>query len=93
MMPLGLINLRAALGADAQPDPIRPRTLIALRWVALAGQLAAVAGGLAMGARFALAPVLAVVAASAALNLWLGRSGQARITGPQALGQLSFDTV
>ena len=53
-MPLGLINLRAALGADAQPDPIRPRTLIALRWVALAGQLAAVAGGLAMGAHFAL---------------------------------------
>ena len=80
-MPLKLSTrhdpLPTAIGAAApqarnRPGPVRPRTLIAARWIALAGQAAAVAGAWALGARFPLAPVALVMAAAVVMNLRLG---------------------
>ena len=72
--------------------PIRPRTLIAGRWIALAGQAAAVAGAWALGARFPLMAVALVMAAAVAMNLRLG----ARVhpaDDRHVLAQLVFDTL
>ncbi|MEF9601065.1 sensor histidine kinase, partial [Paracoccus sp. PXZ] len=61
-MPFGLVSRRIdLLPGQPAPEPIRLRTLILLRWVAVAGQLAAVGAALAIGADFPLAAVLAVI--------------------------------
>jgi len=82
------------LGADmmtlAAPEPIRRRTLVLLRWVAVAGQLATVAAAQLLGVRFALLPVLAAIAASALVNAILARRAQ-RPDEQEAVLQLVFD--
>src|SRR5690606_33773597 len=72
--------------------PIRLRTLVLLRWVALGGQLCATVGALLLGLRFAVAPVLVVIALSAGFNLLLMRGGT-HPDGRQAALQLAFDVV
>ena len=85
--------LRQALGLLPGPAPIRPRTLIALRWVAMAGQASAVLGAWALGARFPLAPVLAIILTAAVANLLLARRARAGAGESETLGQLVFDLV
>lgn len=52
-MPIGLVSRRIdLLPGQPGPEPIRLRTLILLRWVAIAGQLAAVGAALLIGAGF-----------------------------------------
>lgn len=53
-------------------EPIRLRTLVVLRWVAILGQLGAVAVAHLLGLRFDNVAVLAVIGLSAVLNLILG---------------------
>ena len=73
------------------PEPIRLRTLILLRWVAIAGQAVAVAAALLIGARLRLGPVLVVLGLAVALNLALSLRPGRRI-GPREAGwQLGFD--
>lgn len=72
-------------------EPIRPRTLIGLRWVAVAGQMAAVVVALALGLRFDWAGVVVVIAAAAAFNFWLSLPGRGGPVRPAA--QLGFDLV
>ena len=76
-----------------QPEPIRIRTLILLRWVAILGQLAAVSGAWLLGVRFALWPVLALITAAAVINLWLYLQPPSRTSPRRALVQLGFDVV
>ena len=90
--PLPTANGAAAPQARNRPGPVRPRTLIAARWIALAGQAAAVAGAWALGARFPLAPVALVMAAAVVMNLRLG-TGPHRADDRHALAQLGFDTL
>lgn len=73
------------------PEPIRLRTLIALRWVAIAGQLAAVCGALLIGTGFALRAVLAVIVLAVVLNLILTLRQGRRISAREAAWQLGFD--
>nr|WP_154336017.1 ActS/PrrB/RegB family redox-sensitive histidine kinase [Paracoccus sp. S-4012] len=72
--------------------PIRLRTLVLLRWVALGGQLCAIVAALWLGLRFQLGLVLAVTAAGAVFNLALMRRG-AQPDSAQAALQLAFDVV
>lgn len=72
-------------------EPIRLRTLIALRWVAVAGQLGAIVVSWIIGVRFAMAPALVVVAMAAALNLILSRGPLPRQTESRVAAQLGFD--
>lgn len=75
------------------PEPIRKRTLALLRWFAIAGQLAAVTVAWAMGISFALRPVLLLIAAAAAMNLWLFLQRPGRISPQDTVFQLLFDVV
>lgn len=81
-------------GADAWGisalEPIRLRTLVLLRWVAVAGQLGAVLSAQLLGVQFALLPVLVVIAASAVVNAVLARGGR-RVGERGAALQLGFD--
>lgn len=86
--PRGVMSGLAGSGAEL----IRHRTLIALRWVALAGQASAAAVSWLIGARLPYAAVLVVILAAAALNLALSWHRQ-RVTADQALSQLVLDTV
>ena len=91
-MPFGFVPRRIdLLPGQPGPEPIRLDTLVLLRWVAIAGQLAAVCGALLIGAEFALSPVLVVIALAAGLNLtlmiWRGR----RISADEAALQLGYD--
>ena len=92
-MPHGL-QLAATLGTDPRrrAEPIRRRTLVLLRWIALAGQLAAIVVALLMGIDFAVLPALLLVAAGAALNLWM-TAMPSRVTQSSATLQLVFDLV
>ncbi len=92
-MPLGP-QLSASLlpGDRPRAEPIRRRTLVLLRWVALAGQLLAILAAWLIGVRFAVLPALALVGAGAALNLWMTASG-GRVTQSGAAWQLVFDLV
>ncbi|WP_347267065.1 ActS/PrrB/RegB family redox-sensitive histidine kinase [Paracoccus sp. (in: a-proteobacteria)] len=91
-MPLGLVSRRfALLPGQPLPEPIRLRILIMLRWVAIAGQLAAVGAALLIGAHFPLGPVLAVIGMAMLLNLALGLRSRRRIHAREAAWQLGFD--
>ncbi|TXB67879.1 ActS/PrrB/RegB family redox-sensitive histidine kinase [Paracoccus aurantiacus] len=79
-----------AAGIPPRAEPIRRRTLVLLRWVALAGQLAAILLAWLAGVRFALLPALVLVCLGAALNLWMTAS-PARVTQRGATLQLVFD--
>lgn len=92
-MPLGPTTQPPPPTGLPRPEPIRGRTLIALRWVAVAGQLAAVAGAYATGVRFPVLPVLGCIAAGALVNLYLRRRPRERISEGQAFAQLAFDIV
>lgn len=80
-------------GPPAQAEPIRMRTLVLLRWFAIAGQLAAVVVAWLMGIGFAIAPVLALIAAAIAMNLWEGLSPPRRTSARLAVVHLTFDVI
>jgi two-component system sensor histidine kinase RegB len=75
---------------------VRVRTIVTLRWVAIAGQLIALAvTGLHLDYPLPWLSALAAVAAAALLNLGLMAlyPRNARIMGPEALVHLGFDLV
>ncbi|MTE00697.1 ActS/PrrB/RegB family redox-sensitive histidine kinase [Paracoccus sp. YIM 132242] len=76
-----------------EAEPIRMRTLVLLRWFAIAGQLAAVIVARIMGIGFALEPVLALIAAAIAMNLWQVVSPPRRTSARGAVVQLTFDVI
>lgn len=86
-------TLQPGLGSTSQVEPIRMRTLVQLRWIAIGGQLAAVIVAWMMGIGFAKAPVLTLVAAALAMNLWLFLNPPRRVSARRAVGQLAFDLV
>ncbi len=69
------------------------RTLVLLRWVSIAGQLAAVIVARMMGIGFAVGPVLALIAAAIAVNLWQVLSPPRRTSARMAVVNLTFDVV
>lgn len=75
---------------------LRLRTLIALRWLALAGQTVTVLFvGLVLDYRIPLTPCLLLIGASAWLNVLLSLRGpgQRMATEAEAVAQLAFDMV
>ncbi|AUH65126.1 ActS/PrrB/RegB family redox-sensitive histidine kinase [Paracoccus zhejiangensis] len=76
-----------------QAEPIRMRTLVILRWVAIVGQLATVAVAWSIGLRFAIWPVLFLIGISALMNTWLLAGSSGRVDPSRAAGQLSFDLL
>lgn len=91
-MPIGLVSRRIdLLPGQPGPEPIRLRTLILLRWVAIAGQLAAVGAALMIGATFQLPVVLGVIGLAVTLNLVLSLRPGRRISAREAAWQLGFD--
>ena len=91
-MNLDIIARRIELfPGQPDPEPIRLRTLILLRWAAITGQLAAVCGGLLIGVRFPLVAVLTIIALAAVLNLLLMMRPNRRISALEVAWQLGFD--
>ncbi|TRW98810.1 ActS/PrrB/RegB family redox-sensitive histidine kinase [Paracoccus sp. M683] len=85
-----------ASGRPAGPDraePIRLRTLVMLRWAAIGGQMAAVIVAWSIGLRFAIWPALALIGASALLNIWLLVGPALRVSYDRAAAQLGFDML
>lgn len=75
-------------------EPIRRRTLILIRWIAVAGQSAAVIAALLIGLQFDWQAVVAVITAAALFNLWLSTPRQLQKPGDmRASWQLGFDLV
>ncbi|GGF62630.1 sensor histidine kinase RegB [Paracoccus acridae] len=74
-------------------EPIRLRTLVLLRWFAIAGQLAAVVVAKLMGIAFPVIPVLALIAAAIAMNLWQGLGPMRRTSARMAVVHLTFDVI
>ena len=72
-------------------EPIRLRTIVLLRWVAIAGQLAAVIAATGLGLRVQQGPVLAVIAAAAVVNLIAARRMPGQGGGRESVLQLGFD--
>lgn len=92
-MPLGPQLSATGLPRDRpRAEPIRRRTLVLLRWVALGGQLLAILAAWLIGVRFPVLSALVLVGAGAALNLWMTAS-PARVTQSGAAWQLVFDLV
>lgn len=82
-------------GADLlivpRAEAIRLRTIVVLRWVAIAGQLAAVVAATALGLEVRQGLVLAVIAAAAAVNLAAARRMPGGGGGQESVLQLGFD--
>lgn len=76
-----------------EAEPIRMRTLVLLRWFSIAGQLAAVIVARSMGIGFAFEPVMALIAAAIAMNLWQWLWPPPRTSARLAVVQLFFDVV
>ncbi|WP_299360783.1 ActS/PrrB/RegB family redox-sensitive histidine kinase [uncultured Paracoccus sp.] len=92
-MPLhDVFRGEAPMRGHQSAEPIRRRTLVTLRWVAVTGQLAAVITAWAIGARFPLLPVLALIALAGGLNILLTRR-QSRVTDRRARQHLMLDAV
>jgi len=75
---------------------VRVRTLVALRWIAIAGQFGTlIVVGLYLDYPLAWASLIAAVAAAAVLNigLWTLYPRNARLSGREALFQFAFDLV
>jgi two-component system sensor histidine kinase RegB len=75
---------------------VKQRTLVLIRWIAIAGQLATICVAyFGMGLALPIGPALAVVAASAVVNLAIGRRGaaRARLSDREATGYLAYDMV
>lgn len=79
------------LPGQPAPEPIRLQTLILLRWVAVIGQLLAVAGALFIGVSVPLLPVLLVITLSIVSNTWLMLRPHRRVSEQTAAIQLCFD--
>ncbi|WP_312524637.1 ActS/PrrB/RegB family redox-sensitive histidine kinase [Paracoccus sp. (in: a-proteobacteria)] len=91
-MPLEFVTRRIAmLPGQPEPEPIRLRTLLMLRWVAVCGQLGAVAAALFIGVHVPLVPVLATIALTIMLNIWLSLRPAHRVSDREAALQLGFD--
>ena len=88
--PASILSPFAIAGPRA--EPIRLRTLVGLRWVAVAGQLAAVAAAWVIGARFPLLPVLGLISLYAAVNTVLAARG-VPVTALRARHHLAMDAV
>lgn len=83
-------------GRDILPRTVRVRTLTAIRWVALAGQMATLlVVTFALGYPVPIGLAVAIVAVSAALNLILQFSGKSgdRLAERQASFYLGFDIL
>lgn len=80
-------------GHPPEVEPIRMRTLVQVRWFAIAGQTTAVIVALLMGIGFAVGPVLALIGAAAVMNIWLTLWSPPRTSARRAAVQLSFDVV
>lgn len=92
-MPLGPMPLPQTAVGLPSPEPIRGRTLITLRWVAVAGQLAAVLTAALIGVDLPVTAALGVIVVAAAFNLYQQLKEPARITDARAFQQLTFDIV
>ncbi|HZL00762.1 MAG TPA: sensor histidine kinase, partial [Caulobacteraceae bacterium] len=83
-------------GRDAAAGRLRTRTLILLRWLAIAGQTAALLA-VGFGLRFPIPwlPCLVLIGVAAALNLALTLSpaGRRTATSAEATAQLAFDII
>ena len=79
--------------APPEVEPIRARTLILLRWFAIAGQLAAVIVAWQIGIGFPIGAVLVLIGAAAAMNLWQLVRPARRISVHHATRQLMFDLM
>ncbi|MFT4014490.1 MAG: ActS/PrrB/RegB family redox-sensitive histidine kinase [Paracoccus sp. (in: a-proteobacteria)] len=91
-MFLGLVSRRFdMLPGQPGPEPIRLRTLILLRWIAIAGQSAALAGALLIGTHLRVLPILLVIGMALVLNLVLSLRPARRIGASEAGWQLGFD--
>lgn len=91
-MFIGLVSRRFDfLPGQPGPEPIRLRTLVLLRWVAIAGQSMAVAVALMIGAHLTLGPVLLVIGLAVLLNLALMLRPSRRTSANEAAWQLCFD--
>ncbi len=91
--PNGQIPPEPSGNKAAGAEPIRMRTLVLLRWVAIGGQLSAVIAAWAMGLEFARVPVLSLIAAACAVNTWLWLNPPRRVSPHRAVAQLAFDLV
>ncbi|WP_051201590.1 ActS/PrrB/RegB family redox-sensitive histidine kinase [Paracoccus aminophilus] len=91
-MPFSFVSRRITLlPGQPEPEPIRLGTLLLLRWVAVCGQLGAVAAALLIGVRIPLAPVLSTIALTILLNVWLSLRPSHRVSNHEAALQLGFD--
>lgn len=91
-MPLEFVSRRITmLPGQPAPEPIRLGTLLLLRWVAVCGQLGAVAAALLIGVYVPLVPVLGTIALTILLNIWLSWRPGHRVTDREAALQLGFD--
>lgn len=91
-MFIGFVSRRFDfLPGQPSPEPIRLRTLILLRWVAIAGQSSAVALALLIGAHLKLTPVLLVIGLAVVLNVILMLRPVRRISAIEGAWQLGFD--
>lgn len=86
-------DAHALISATSAVEPIRMRTLVQLRWISIGGQLAAVFVAWTMGIGFPKGPVLALIAAALAMNIWLFLNPPGRTSPRRAVGQLGFDLV
>lgn len=76
------------------PVPIRHRTLVLIRWMAIAGQSGAVVVALALGVQFNWPAVLGVITAATLFNLWLSMPLRyVQRPEPRPGTQLCFDLV
>ena len=94
--PAATIQAEAPSPAAVQPGGLRLRTLIGLRWAALAGQaLALLTVAVALDLTLPILPCLAVWASSFLLNLGFAITSRTdRLTTPgEAAGQLAFDIL
>ena len=83
-------------GTEARAQWLRLRTLIRLRWIAVAGQLAALmVAALVLDLRLAVGPALGVIGAAVAVNLIViaMRPGSGHLPERGALLVLGFDLV
>lgn len=91
-MFINLVSRRFLLmPGQPAPEPIRLRTLILLRWVAIVGQAAAVAVALTIGARLWLEPIIIVIGLAITMNIILSLRPMRRVTAIEVAWQLGFD--
>ncbi|HUI16047.1 MAG TPA: ActS/PrrB/RegB family redox-sensitive histidine kinase [Alphaproteobacteria bacterium] len=86
----------AGFRSDGGRGRVKQRTLVLIRWIAVAGQAATIAVvHFGMGHRVPIVPALAVVAASAALNFVVGRRRALRsqLSDKEATLYLAYDMV